>query len=60
MAPTVLCMSSDLIFGYITGIHFCVWTKEMLCNALYVIYHNPSKVYEYHIVYYIYADNLTI
>ena len=44
-------MSNNLICGYITGIHFCLWTKAS-CHTSCKIWHNPSKFYEYYLVFY--------
>ena len=53
-------MSSDLICGYIAGIHFCLLTKETLRNVLGEICCNPLGFYGYYVVYYVYANILTI
>ena len=51
---------SDLICGYITGVHFCLWTKEMLHNVSHEICHNPSELHEYQLCHLQYVNNLTI
>ena len=49
--PTVLWTSNDLICGYITGIHFCQWTKAS-CHTSCKICRNPSKFYEHYLIFY--------
>ena len=48
--PTVLCMSNGLICGYITGIHFCLYAKEVSHHASLEICHSSLKFYEYYYV----------
>ena len=47
--PTVPCMSNDLTCGYIAGVYFCLYTKEMLRYKSCEICYNPSEFYGYYV-----------
>ena len=57
--PTVLCISNELIYGYVAGIHFCLLAKEVSRHTSPDIYHNPLEFYEYRLIL-LYTKNFTI